>query len=103
MKQSSQHRYYTYMLTNPSRTVLYTGVSNDILNRLQQHKDDAEGNRLSFAGKYNCTHVIYYEERQWINDAVAREKEIKGWTRSKKLELISSVNPEMKFLEDDFV
>jgi putative endonuclease len=55
-----------------------------------------------YTGHYNCIHVLYSEHFQWIQDAIKREKEIKGWTRAKKLELIRSVNPEMKFLEEEW-
>jgi putative endonuclease len=53
----------------------------------------------SFASKYKCKHLLYYEKFTWIQEAIAREKEIKGWRRQKKLNLIKTINPNLKFLE----
>jgi len=87
-------RFYVYILSN-DRGVLYTGVTKNILRRVLTHKRKTiEG----FTSKYNIGRLIYYEETQNILFAIAREKEIKGWRRSKKLDLISSVNPEYKDL-----
>lgn len=73
------HIYYVYILTNPSRTSLYTGVTNNIINRLQQHREQAAIRDTSkFTSHYNCIHLLYLESFQWIQDAIAREKQIKG-------------------------
>ncbi len=97
-----QHIYYTYILTNPSRSSLYIGVTNNLNMRLSQHREAAAArNTDTFAGRYNCTHLLYFETFQWIDDAIAREKQLKGWTRTRKLELIRNFNPEMRFLDDD--
>ena len=93
-----KHKYYTYILTNKSKTVLYTGVTNNLIIRLQQHVEAALNNKKTFTGKYKCIYLIYYEEHQWIQNAISREKEIKGWTRKKKIELIKIMNPNMDFL-----
>jgi len=92
-----KHQYYIYIITNPERTVLYTGVTNDLSQRLIEHWVN-KGQPKTFAGKYYCYNLIYYEEFRYINDAIAREKEIKGWRRSKKLELIKAMNPDWTFL-----
>ena len=94
------HNYYVYILTNKNKTVLYTGVTNDLQERLYQHE---EGEIKGFTTKYNCHHLLYYE---WFNDidiAIEREKEIKGWKRNKKEGLINSVNPSWKFLNKEML
>ncbi len=63
-----------------------------------QHQENAGNQTNSFTGKYKCIYLIYYEEYQWIQMAIAREKEIKGWRREKKLALIRTMNPNMDFL-----
>ena len=81
-------------MTNKSQT-LYTGVTNNLLKRVYQHK-----NKLidGFTKKYNITILIYYETHEDIRAAIAREKQIKGWLRKKKIALIASMNPEWKDL-----
>ncbi len=98
-----QHVYYVYILTNPSKSSLYTGVTNDMRYRLNKHREGAAvRDTAKYTGLYNCIHVLYFETFQWIQDAIAREKEIKSWTRAKKLELIRGVNAEMRFLEGEY-
>ena len=92
-----EHEYYVYILTNPGRTVLYTGVTNNIRQRIMEHYLD-RGKDKPFAAKYSCHNLLYYELFDYINNAIKREKEIKKWSRAKKEELIRSMNPEMKFL-----
>ncbi len=88
--------YYVYIMTSPSGT-LYTGMTNDLKRRVYQHKHKLiEG----FTAKYNVTRLAYYEETQDVQAAIAREKEIKSWRRSKKLELIKSLNPKWQDLSD---
>ena len=89
-----QHSYYLYITTNPKKTVLYTGVTNDLERRLQEHLDDHLGERKSFAGKNFCYNLVYYEWYQYIQAAIGREKEIKGWLRAKKEKLIATFNPD---------
>ena len=96
------HNYYTYILTNENRTVLYTGVTNDLETRLIEHLQDSLGDKQTFAGKYNCIHLVYYEYYQYVQLAIAREKQIKGWKRSKKVALIEHFNPQWRFLNDPF-
>ncbi len=90
--------YYVYILTNHSRTVLYIGVTNDLTRRLQEHIGDSLESKRTFTGKYNCTHLLYYEEFRQVNDAIAREKELKGWKRERKIELVRALNPDLKTL-----
>jgi putative endonuclease len=92
------HNYCVYIATNPNRTVLYTGITNNLERRMNQHLEDAVGRRKSFAGKYFCYNLIYYEWFPYVHDAISREKEIKGWTRAKKEALIAAVNPNWIFL-----
>ncbi len=89
--------YFTYITTNPAKTVLYTGVTNDLYTRIQEHYFN-RGKKETFAGRYYCYNLIYYERFSDVNHAIQREKEIKGWTRSKKLTLIKNSNPQLGFL-----
>ncbi|GAB3866430.1 GIY-YIG nuclease family protein [Hymenobacter segetis] len=89
--------YYVYLLTNPTRTVLYTGVTNDLARRLDEHIESENGRR-TFAGRYFCNLLMHWEEFQDVNQAIAREKEIKGWRREKKDALVANANPEWKDL-----
>lgn len=81
--------YYTYILASRSR-VLYTGVTNDLTRRVNEHK---QGLGSGFTHKYRVTRLVYFEEFAEVRDAIAREKEIKGWRRSRKISLIESRNP----------
>jgi putative endonuclease len=95
------HNYYVYILTNIHRQVLYTGVTNDLNKRIAEHTEDTNGSKKSFAGKYACKYLIHWEHFKYIKSAIEREKEIKGWKREKKLALIKSTNPELKFLNEE--
>src|SRR5436853_6747862 len=95
----SEALYSVYILTNKRQTVLYTGVTNNLEQRLIEHYIDRIEQK-TFAGKYNCHLLLFYESFKYIKDAIAREKEIKGWTRAKKVKLISDFNPEWKFLNE---
>ncbi len=88
--------FYVYITTNPRKTVLYTGVTNNLKVRIRQHYDN-RANKKTFAGKYFCYKLIYYEHHFDINQAIAREKEIKDLSREKKEELIKSKNPKWDF------
>jgi putative endonuclease len=93
------HNYYIYITTNPQKKVLYAGVTNDLARRLAQHWRN-RGSEETFAGKYYCYNLIYYEHFLDIRQAIAREKEIKRWRREKKIELIRTMNPAWSFLND---
>jgi len=84
--------YYVYITTNPGRTVLYVGVTNDLKRRIYEHFNK-RGDKRTFAGKYYCYELIYYEHYADIQHAIEREKEIKLMTRQKKEELIATKNP----------
>jgi len=90
--------YYVYIMTNKSRT-LYTGVTNDLMRRVYEHK-----NKLisGFTSKYNIKILVYYESTPSIHPALEREKQIKGWLRAKKIMLINSLNPEWKDLSEEW-
>jgi putative endonuclease len=94
------HNYFVYILTNKNKTVIYTGVTNDLQVRLRQHIAGDNG-KFSFSKRYKCYNLIFFERYQFIQDAIDREKEIKGWTRAKKNSLIESSNPNWKFLNDE--
>ncbi len=94
------YNYYIYITTNPEKTVLYVGVTNDLSVRIFQHTEN-KGKPDTFAGKYYCYNLVYYEHFSDINYAIAREKEIKKWRRAKKVALIESVNPTWQFLNDE--
>ena len=84
--------FYVYMTTNRIRVVLYTGITNSLMRRVWQHQNsEIEG----FTKTYAVNRLIYYERFNDPRDAIAREKEIKGWRRSKKNALVERVNPEV--------
>ncbi len=91
-----------YILTNANKTVLYTGVTNSLERRLEEH-EQGESLENVFTKKYGVKYLLYYEKFQRIKDAIAREKEIKGWRREKKVKLIESENPYWKFLNEENV
>lgn len=102
LKQEGFHTYYIYIITNKAKTVLYTGVTNNLKIRLQQHFDNIETNNPTFASRYQVQYLLYFEKFTWIQDAIAREKEIKGWRREKKMNLIKTINPDLNFLNQLF-
>ena len=82
-------QYYVYIMTNSSRT-LYTGVTDDLIRRVYEHKSKLiEG----FTKKYNITRLVHYEITSDVQAAIQREKQIKGWLRKKKVALIEAANP----------
>ncbi len=93
----STRQYYVYIVTNYKKTVLYTGVTNNLAQRVIEHYLN-KGNTKTFTGRYAAFYLLYYESTKYINDAIAREKEIKNFTRKRKEELINSFNPHWKFL-----
>ena len=95
----AKKEYCVYIMTNSRHTVLYTGVTNDLLRRVEEHKT---GTGSAFAKKYNVNKLVFYESGDDINIAIAREKQIKAGSRQKKINLIESMNPEWKDLIDDF-
>ena len=96
------YSFFVYITTNPAKTVLYTGFTNNLPQRIVEHYLN-RGSSKSFAGKYYCSNLLYYEVYQYVYNAMDREKEIKGWTRIKKLNLIKSENPKLKFLNNEIM
>ena len=91
----SRKSYTVYILGNKRRSVLYTGITSDLLGRVWQHKEKLFG---GFTAKYNVDQLIYFEDWENSTDAIAREKEIKGWSRQKKEALIKEMNPQWRDL-----
>ena len=90
-----EHIYFVYMMQSISRNALYTGICGDLRRRIWQHKNHVyEG----FTDDNNCTRLVYFESWQDVNRAIAREKQIKRWSRKKKEVLIHKMNPEWKDL-----
>lgn len=83
-------KFYVYILTNKHNKVLYTGVSDNIARRTLEHQTKKYN---GFTKRYNADKLVYYEEHLVEEDAAAREKQIKGWIRKKKIDLINSINP----------
>ena len=87
--------YYVYILASEKRGTLYVGVTADLLHRVEEHKGGAF---KGFTKKYNVRMLVYYEEHQYIEDAIVREKQLKKWNRAWKIALIERDNPEWKDL-----
>ena len=95
------YTFYVYILTNPNKTVLYIGFSNNLTQRLQQHLNN-RGEKKTFAGRYYCHKLVYYEVHKYVLNAIAREKELKKWSRAKKEKLINEFNPNWNALNGEF-
>jgi putative endonuclease len=95
-----KYQFFVYIITNYRKTVLYTGITNDLSRRLLEHQNQINPN--SFTAKYKCHYLLYYEQHQYINNAIAREKEIKRMSRAEKEALISTFNPDWCFLNEGF-
>jgi len=93
-----EKQYYVYMMANKYNTVLYTGVTNDLMRRVWEHK---EGRGGGFTSRYNVTKLVYYEACGDVRTAIAREKQIKAGSRQKKEALVNEVNPEWRDLYDE--
>jgi putative endonuclease len=83
---------FVYIMTNKNNTVLYVGVTSDLIDRVFKHKSKKYPN--SFSAKYNIDKLVYFEELDTIGDAIKREKQIKAGSRGKKIELIMNNNPQ---------
>lgn len=93
-------QYSVYLLANQRNTVLYVGVTSDLIGRIYQHKNKIY---KGFTSKYNVDKLVYYEDWDTSNDAIAREKQIKGWRRMRKEELINKDNPLWNDLYQDII
>ncbi|TXE17880.1 GIY-YIG nuclease family protein [Psychroserpens burtonensis] len=100
MKTIGTHNYYIYILTNKNKTVLYTGVTNNLVERLYFHKNPLPFSK-AFTTRYKCYYLVYYEHYFGIDDAIKREKQIKGISRFKKEKMISEFNSQWDFLNDN--
>ncbi|MFH1245589.1 MAG: GIY-YIG nuclease family protein [Candidatus Omnitrophota bacterium] len=97
---NAQKQYYVYMLASRRNGTLYTGVTNDLIRRVYEHKNDLiEG----FSKKYGVHRLVHYELFENIEDAIQREKRIKKWQRTWKLELIEKENPDWNDLYDNLI
>jgi putative endonuclease len=94
---SSNDRYFVYIMSSLGRT-LYIGMTNDLVRRVYQHKQKTSP---GFTARYNVTRLVYFEEAAHPQVAIAREKVLKGWRRSRKIALISAANPTWRDLSED--
>ncbi len=95
----ANHNYYVYIMSSVS-FVLYIGVTNNLIRRVEEHK---AGSADSFTKKYNCNKLVYYESFFHVEDAIRREKELKGWKRFRKIELINKDNSRWIDLYDELI
>ena len=93
------NQYYVYIMANAALT-LYTGVTNNLQRRVFEHKS---GQGSAFTTKYRIVRLVYYEAYDDVRNAIAREKQIKGWRRSKKVALIGSQNPDWRDISLDWL
>jgi putative endonuclease len=93
-------QYCVYIMTNAHHTVLYTGVTNHLARRVYEHKN---GWGSAFVKKYNVHNLVYYQISEDVHSVIAREKQIKGGSRKKKIELITDLNPEWKDLYEEII
>ncbi|WP_316632009.1 GIY-YIG nuclease family protein [uncultured Ruminococcus sp.] len=93
--------YFVYMMSNQSDDVLYTGVTNDLIRRVYEHKTHMDPK--AFTTRYNIEKLVYYEQYSEPEYAIAREKQIKGWNRVRKNKYISEMNPDWKDLYEEII
>ena len=98
LKRATRLHFWVYIITNRNHSVLYIGVTNRLSRRTWGHR---EGARVGFAAKYQCKKLIYCEHYRDIRDAIARESQLKKWSRAKKLGLINQLNPRWEDLGGD--
>jgi putative endonuclease len=91
-----EHQYFVYIMSSRSGT-LYIGMTNSIYRRALQHKS---GEIDGFSSKYHCDRLVYYESYDDVHKAIGREKQLKGWSRAKKIALIESLNPKWEYLAE---
>lgn len=90
-KKGKNMAYYVYMMTNKYRNVLYTGVTNDLIRRVYEHRNHLL--KDSFTAKFNVTDLVYFEQTNDVYAAIEREKQIKSWSRARKNALVETQNP----------
>ncbi len=91
--------YFVYLMGSANGRAVYAGMTNDLIRRVREHKS---GEIPGFTKRYRCRMLLYYEEYPNVRAAIAREKEIKGWLRVKKEQLVASMNPERVDLAQDW-
>ena len=97
--KGNHHQYYTYILSNKKNGTLYIGMTNDLERRMFEHKHKLiEG----FTKNYGLTRLIYFEQFQYVNDAIKREKQLKNWNRQWKIDMIEKDNKEWNDLSVDW-
>ena len=89
-------KYYVYILSNATNVTIYVGVTSNLIRRVYEHRNSADP--TSFTSKYGVYKLVYFEETSDVRAALEREKQLKGWRRSKKNALIEKINPEWKDL-----
>ncbi|MGA7217985.1 MAG: GIY-YIG nuclease family protein [Candidatus Sulfotelmatobacter sp.] len=93
-----ERRYFVYIMANASQRI-YTGMTNSLRRRVREHKLKLTS---GFAAKYNITRLVYFESFEDVRNALEREKQIKAWTRAKRLALVESINPEWNDLSREW-
>jgi putative endonuclease len=96
--EKREYHFYVYILSSRSRT-LYIGVTNALRSRVLEHREKVPG---SFTARYNIDRLVYFERFKYINNAIARERELKDWNRAKKVALITTKNPTWEDLAADW-
>lgn len=94
------HDYWAYIMTNPSKTVTYVGMTNNLPRRCAEHRAAADAGGGSFVGRYNVRHLVYFEYFTRVLEAIAREKQLKGLGREKKAWIINAANPGWIILDE---
>jgi putative endonuclease len=94
------NRFFTYILTNRHHTVLYVGVTNDLIRRVYEHRTKIASR---FTTRYNVDKLVFFEETSDVQAAIAREKQIKAGSRMKKVALVNAMNPDWRDLFDDLI
>ena len=94
-------QYYVYILSNSHKNVIYTGVTNNLVKRVYEHKNHLD--KSSFTSRYNVENLVYFEATTDIDAAIEREKQIKGWNRKRKEKLIEANNPDWNDLYESIL
>ena len=93
--------YYVYLMTNSHKNLLYTGITNNLIRRVYEHKHHLD--KGSYTDRYNIEYLVYYESTSDVTAAIEREKQIKGWNRKRKDKLVNSKNPDWRDLYQDLL
>jgi putative endonuclease len=95
-----ENQYYVYIMTNRTNSVTYTGITNDLIRRVWEHKNKIV---KGFSKRYNIDKLVYFEVGEDIAGAIFREKQIKSWSRERKVQLINSINEEWRELYEELL